>query len=187
MTKKICVTCNSITTYVVPKTHRIKWYKKGLDYICHKCYRKEFYRRCETIKNAVYRWRKNNPDKESKIKKRYANNHPEVIRNASSKYKTKNPDYVKRWNDFTNVRKIKFKNQSILLKENPRIGVCNYCRKSIGNGDIERTHMHHEQYDSENPLAHTIELCASCHALETKRVKTEEIIQKIKLEIGYGL
>lgn len=89
-----CITCNSTETYIVPKTGKIKWYKKGLDYICNKCYRKEYYQKSDTIKNSVYNWRKNNPDKEREIKRKYAKNNPQVIRKASTKYKKLNPDKV---------------------------------------------------------------------------------------------
>jgi hypothetical protein len=58
--------------------------------------------------------------------------------------------------------RIAFKNKRPIVKFNPRIGVCNLCRAVVGI-DCKITHMHHEQYDPENPLKHTIELCVSCH------------------------
>ena len=45
----------------------------------------------------------------------------------------------------------------IFLTENPRKGICSEC------GEAGETHIHHDQYDSDNPLAHTRELCKSCH------------------------
>ena len=43
-----------------------------------------------------------------------------------------------------------------------RIGICNLCRAVVGF-DCKRTNMHHEEYDNENVLKHTIEVCPSCH------------------------
>lgn len=62
-------------------------------------------------------------------------------------------------------RKLRFKGRQILVQSNPRIGVCSKCGKRNGL-DIKRTHIHHIQYDENNPLAYTIELCTSCHAKE---------------------
>jgi len=93
--ERICITCESTTTYIVPKTGKIKWYRKGLEYICHKCYRKDFYKRSDIIKNSVYNWRKNNPEKEREIKRKYARNNPQIFIKASIKYQNNNFDKVK--------------------------------------------------------------------------------------------
>ena len=63
--------------------------------------------------------------------------------------------------------RITFKGKSILLKFNPRIGICSNCKKSVQKGEIKRTDIHHEKYDELNPLNYTIELCTSCHTKET--------------------
>jgi len=72
-----------------------------------------------------------------------------------------NPIKVKKWNHILNpiynVRKIRFKGKQILLKHNPRTGVCSQC------GKIGYTHMHHIQYHDDDPLKDTIELCVGCH------------------------
>jgi len=39
-----------------------------------------------------------------------------------------------------------------------RTGQCKRCGRIGG-----LTHLHHEEYDDENPLAHTMELCPRCH------------------------
>jgi len=58
------------------------------------------------------------------------------------------------------AKRIKFKDKRIFLETNPRIGVCSWCRKK------GRTNIHHLQYDENNPLAHTVEICPSCHIKE---------------------
>lgn len=53
---------------------------------------------------------------------------------------------------------VSFKGKTIQLDFEPRKGICSNC----GEKD-EHTHLHHTNYDEKNPLANTIELCASCH------------------------
>lgn len=65
-----------------------------------------------------------------------------------------------------------FQGKQILLKENPRKGICSKCGNKKGDWyidykgrprQIQRIQMHHEKYDKSDPLKHTIELCSSCH------------------------
>jgi hypothetical protein len=44
-----------------------------------------------------------------------------------------------------------------------RTGECEICNRSICNSDITQTQLHHYKYDDNDPLAHTVEVCASCH------------------------
>lgn len=53
----------------------------------------------------------------------------------------------------------------ILLKENPRKGVCEKCHRKVGEG-VKRTSIHHIQYHNDDPLRDTVELCISCHRRE---------------------
>jgi hypothetical protein len=50
--------------------------------------------------------------------------------------------------------------RQILLKDNPRTGVCSLCRKQ------GKTHLHHINYHENDPLKDTVELCISCHNKE---------------------
>ena len=59
-----------------------------------------------------------------------------------------------------------YKNRNIHLDYEPRIGVCNWCR-AVAPFDTKMTHIHHEQYDDNNPSKHTIEICVECHRKET--------------------
>ena len=75
--------------------------------------------------------------------------------------------WKKIWQGYTN-RTLRFKKTSKIYGHDIKCGVCNYCRKVAGI-DCARTERHHEQYDKDNPLAYTIELCTSCHVKETYR------------------
>jgi len=78
-------------------------------------------------------------------------------------FKIFNPEKIKELNAKYNPRKIVFKDKRILLKENPRKGICHDCGRSVSKKEIQVTNMHHEKYDENDPLAHTVELCAACH------------------------
>lgn len=65
-----------------------------------------------------------------------------------------NPNHPER----ISKRSLNFKKRRIILAENPRKGTCIKC------GAKDRTTvMHHLEYDEKDPLAHTIEVCQSCH------------------------
>ena len=54
----------------------------------------------------------------------------------------------------------------IRVKENPRKGVCQWCGKK------GFTNIHHfAEYHEDDPLKDTVELCASCHTKETRRLE----------------
>jgi hypothetical protein len=81
-----------------------------------------------------------------------------------------------KWHPITRKRKLNFKGKQIYIGINPRKGQCSECGKRIGDlyinkwgvvDTIKTTHMHHIEYDETDPLAHTIELCSSCHVKET--------------------
>lgn len=68
-----------------------------------------------------------------------------------------------------NTSRIVFLGKQIQLIENPRKGICSDCGKTVASGEIKYTNMHHEQYNQDNPLKDTKELCVKCH--NNKRVK----------------
>jgi hypothetical protein len=68
------------------------------------------------------------------------------------------PINSKKWNPINNPKKIRFMNKRIMLKENPRKGICLECGKTDCITDI-----HHIKYHPEDPLKDTVELCKSCH------------------------
>lgn len=67
----------------------------------------------------------------------------------------------------------------IHLKECPRKGVCEWCRRKIGDeyintqgkiAKIRLTNIHHIEYH-EDVLKDTVELCNSCHTKESIRLR----------------
>jgi len=88
------------------------------------------------------------------------------------KYKTSYQRYALEHRDernaskrILNKKRIRYKGKQIFVGINPRSGTCSECNyKGI-------TQMHHLKYDDENPLAHTIELCNSCHHKQHERVR----------------
>ena len=93
-----------------------------------------------------------------KYNQEYTKNHPEV----RQKFLITHPDYVKNWNK----KRINFKGKQIPLGHDLRTGVCSKCGRSVKNGEIKQTNLHHLKYDYDNPVENTIELCNSCHKKE---------------------
>ena len=67
---------------------------------------------------------------------------------------------------------VTYQRTRIYLDTNPRVGVCEGCRRSRARGEIKSTHRHHWKYSyriktvRKNPklaLESTSELCYSCH------------------------
>ena len=79
------------------------------------------------------------------------------------KYRASRDRALKKWNKINHPKQIGFLGKNILLKENPRTNVCTKCGHKYPEDLKQQTCMHHEKYDPENPLAHTVELCKSCH------------------------
>jgi hypothetical protein len=62
---------------------------------------------------------------------------------------------------------VSYKGKTIPLRFEPRKGVCSHCEKID-----EHTHLHHTQYDDNDPLAHIVELCHSCHMKQHRKLRT---------------
>lgn len=60
-------------------------------------------------------------------------------------------------------RAIRFGTKRVYLNDNPRTGICSEC------GYKGLTHMHHDEYHADNPLAQTRELCNHCHGKTIKQ------------------
>lgn len=78
---------------------------------------------------------------------------------------------MSKWRPKYNLRLLKFKDKKVLAERPVRIGVCNWCR-AVVPFDCKRTNIHHEVYDDSDVLKHSIEVCASCHGVETRRKKS---------------
>ena len=77
----------------------------------------------------------------------------------------------RRYNLNWNKNKVKFLDKQICVTKNPRTGYCSWCPNNIHNGSCKRTNLHHIEYNDKNILENTIEICASCHAIETNRLR----------------
>jgi len=92
------------------------------------------------------------------------------VRNPAKLYQEYNKDYKS--------RRLLFRDTRLILDRNPRKGVCSRCGKkngeifinTKGRESIVQTHLHHTEYDPNDPLAHTVELCESCHLVESIRL-----------------
>lgn len=88
-----------------------------------------------------------------------------------------NPKFNPIWHPITNKRRICPRGgKPIYLKEDPKKGVCVVCGAIRGQDKCKITHMHHDKY-TEDPLAHTRELCASCHGKLQKGVKRKRKVK----------
>ena len=74
-------------------------------------------------------------------------------------------------NPIAQHKRITFGESRISLSHNPRTGFCSKC----GRTDIQ-THMHHEQYDLNDPVAHTVELCCQLSHEAIARIKAIRLI-----------
>ena len=75
------------------------------------------------------------------------------------KYRPARDKYSKK----RNPRRIGFLGKRIQLKDNPRTNICTKCGRGYPGELKTQTVIHHEKYETKNILAHTIELCMSCH------------------------
>ena len=133
---RICIKCGSDKTYVYKGLER--WYSGG--HICHKCH------------NRLY-W-SNNPDK------------------AKARNDKWNPIYNPKWNPINNAKSIGVYIGScfkiIKLNHKPRTGQCQSCfmKVDITSPSYKNrtfTHRGNNEFDPNDPLKDTIELCSSCH------------------------
>ena len=131
--------------------------------ICYGCNSNTTY----ISKDNKKHWHPNKPTNLFLCNKCYFNHIINPIRNPIIRpfYK---PLYKGHW--------LHYKDKILTLKHNPRKGICSRCNKKIGdiyidkNGKertIERTHIHHLEYNDNNVLENTVELCHSCHTKVT--------------------
>ena len=159
--KKLCGCGEVINAFTWGKRRRIKrghnrqnGYSKYADipHVCYACGSDKTY----VCKNGTHTWLLNEPTDLMLCKTCYN----EYIYRPKQKARG---DYH---------RFIHFKGKLLLLKSNPRKGICIEC------GKYGYTHLHHDEYDESNVLAHTRELCPSCHAKESWRLG--QLVSRIK-------
>jgi hypothetical protein len=87
---------------------------------------------------------------------------------------SRSKESIQKYNARNNHKMINFKGKRILLKDDPRKGICSWCGAVRGK-DCKITNLHHIEYHDDDILKDTVELCASCHAKESERIKKESI------------
>ncbi len=113
------------------------------------------------------KWNKENKDKKKVNDRRYYLKHKQELIEKNTIWAEQNHEKVleyKKTYRKKNPHTVRFKNDIIWIKgRNPRVGKCSLCDRTTKSNEIKITHLHHIIYDVSNPLAHTIELCVSCH------------------------
>lgn len=71
-------------------------------------------------------------------------------------------------------RQLNFKGKRLLFASRLRTGICSQCNF------VGRTDLHHTEYDESNPLAHTVELCRSCHLKESWRLGQYRFTERLR-------
>ena len=109
---------------------------------------------CKSCRNSLHRndgkkWTQNQVDKV----KEWHDKHPERVKEIKKR---------------SHEKRISFKGKRITLDAPPRTGKCNQC------GFEGQTVIHHEKYDPSDPMAHTVEMCISCHSKIHRRRKKNE-------------
>jgi hypothetical protein len=62
-----------------------------------------------------------------------------------------------------NSRSFTFLGKQVTLSDNPRTNICSKCGRNYPKDLKKQTHLHHLEYDKNNKLDNTIELCTGCH------------------------
>lgn len=145
--------CDKIETYN-GKCWKENWCRYQEGFLCHKHYKKLVV----------------NPKRSKEYIKKYNDRRTPEIRKKSNSMRPKG--FNKKYNE----KLLRFKDKRITLGFKPRTGQCQLCGNKIGeeyidcHGNVATTRkidIHHIEYDADNPLATTIELCYSCHSKET--------------------
>ncbi len=85
------------------------------------------------------------------------------MRKESGKYWSTTKRLSDKWHAILDLNKIWFKKKRIYLNENPRTNVCSECGRRYPEELKIQTSLHHNEYNENNPLTNTRELCQSCH------------------------
>jgi len=92
---------------------------------------------------------------------KYRESHREEIKSyMKTYYRT-----VRKQNKESDGNRMSYKGQSYRLQRK-RTGVCNLCR-AVAKIDCKFTNFHHVLYDDSHPEAGIIELCRTCHNIES--------------------
>jgi len=100
-------------------------------------------------------------------------------------WRKNNPEIIKAQRKKSRVNRVLILGKGVCFKENPRTNVCSICGRRYPEELKRQTSIHHYKYDPENLLAHTVELCTSCHAKDHMRMGRKAV--KICLSMGIDL
>lgn len=165
MALRICKTCGkeAHTPQDLEAFKKSKRHSHGRANICKDCVAKatleNYHRNKDRINKGRAKRRLENLDEMREREREYRETHREELRRNSAKWRLKNREIIAE-KDRT---KILFKSKRDRRQENPRKGVCSECGRQYPEELKHQTVMHHEHYNSEDPLKDTTELCKSCH------------------------
>lgn len=167
----------------------------GKTNLCKSCYMERYYYRKRPLKSDVpylrkctecglIAWEETDLElfcKDNRNKRGYKNLCRECF-NAMSrvggKYYERVAEYKHNRQDSISKRRIRFKDKRIYFPFKIRDGICSICGKKYPEDLDRRTILHHEKYDEQNPLNHTIEVCLSCHNRIHNEMRRNEKIKR---------
>ena len=80
---------------------------------------------------------------------------------------------------FYKYKRLTYLGTKMVFNQDIRTGVCHFCKRSDKKREIAWTGLHHLLYADNDPLAWTVEVCASCH------YKVDEK-NKIRIDMYYA-
>ena len=99
----------------------------------------------------------------AKRMKENRNKNLEKYRETARRHRLKHRDRLNAKQREEHKKRMTFKGERIQLKKNPRKNICSVCGKKYPDDLKTQTCVHHLKYDESDPLAHTVEMCSSCH------------------------
>jgi len=74
------------------------------------------------------------------------------------------PSELRKNPKFWNPKILHFRGQKIVFDQDIRKGECYFCKKyGRTQNYYKQTYLHHLDYDDDDPLKWTLELCSGCH------------------------
>jgi hypothetical protein len=116
-------------------------------------------RELERKRQADRKYYQTHKEKRKAYHKQWVRQNPEKVREIKKRYREQHRDRLKEKAREAMKKKVWFNGKQINLGFNPRKGICEVC-----GATNRRTEIHHFNYDSDDPLENTIELCHFCHS-----------------------
>jgi len=87
--------------------------------------------------------------------------------------------------EFYKFKSMKYRGRKMVFDQDIKTGECYFCNRSVKKREIVWTGLHHLLYDDSDPLAWTVEVCASCHYKvdEKNKIKIDMYYAKKKIKI----